>query len=77
MDAPAPPSFDNVRSIRERIAALEQQTRGLRQDVRESCDLIERLKEHCLISEARLATAENQLALLRTEAERLLKPPPT
>ena len=74
MDAPGQPAENNPSFIRSRIAALEQEVKGLRRHLKDSSDLIEQLKQGCDTLEAIIVTAEHQIALLRKDIERLPKP---
>ena len=74
MDTPAHPPSESAPSIRARIDALEQHTRTLRLDLKDSWDLAERLKEYALNIQHKIVAAEQELILLRKEAEGLLKP---
>jgi hypothetical protein len=58
-------------AVNQVVAALAQEIRDLRRDLRDTVELIDRLRATCVTTEAKLAAAERQHAALMNHAERL------
>jgi hypothetical protein len=71
MDTPASPPAPGRPSIKERLTRLERRIKDLQLDLKDTVELIERLRENCLLIKAKLTETEQEYALLVKEAERL------